>query len=457
MTARAWSFVLSWSRVGINALLFIVAARALGLEALGLFAIAFAPIRLVQGLHKAGIGDAVIVLDPDKRAALFTLSLLGGLGFTALFATLGAIFSPLLLALSVIPLCHSLGAVAEGVLRQSLAIRALALRTLVIQSGAAGLALSLLASGAGPWALVAFAIANATLTALVSLRLARWRPQVAALSSLRTIWPTAAPLLGRVLLTTGQIPLAQLAIGLALGPVAAGAFQIASRMLDLIEAVTTSPLRYIALPQLRTTGNLSDGLRQHLHRSALLGAWIWGGTAMATLPLLALAVGPAQALAAAPVLQALCGAGLLTALTMPLVQALTAQGHLALVLKREAATLGLSILLILPALTVSATTSAVALTTAALLANLWFVRHALGAFALPLATLAPTVPPLLAATAMCALLQTLPPTSLAMQILAGTSLYAGLMLLFHWHRSHRPMRAMAPFVRTSSPTPPNRG
>jgi len=64
MSPRFWSFALQWSRVGINAGLFLIAARFLTLAEIGAFATVFAPIRLTQGLHKAGIGESVIILGP---------------------------------------------------------------------------------------------------------------------------------------------------------------------------------------------------------------------------------------------------------------------------------------------------------------------------------------------------------------------------------------------------------
>lgn len=431
MSTHLWSFVLGWSRVGINAALFLAATRVLGLAEIGLFATAFAPIRVIQGLHKSGISDAVIVLRRPRRLdALFVLSAGGGALLSALLALLGALLSPILLALSAIPLINGVGAVSEGILRQRLALRAIALRTLAAQSIAAGAALWMLAAGWGVSALVAFALINAVLTCVLSLLLARWYPQ--SLPSWRyqtLIWPKTAEISGRVLLTTAQIPLAQLAIGIALGPVAAGAFQIATRMLELIEALTLSPLQFIALPQLSATTDLRAALHSHLRHTGLLAAWIWGGTIAAAPEILTLAVGAAHAPAATPVLRALALLGLLGALLMPLTQALTARGHTALVLRRAALSLVLGAVLITPAMALSATAAAAALSLAAAITAAWFTRRALPALNLRAQDLAPAVSPLLAGAIMCAVLTACPPLSLAVQILLGTAIYAGFIAL----------------------------
>lgn len=429
MSMRFWSFLLSWSRVGINAALFLAATRVLTLAEIGLFATAFAPIRLTQGIHKAGISDAVIVLRRERRLdALFVLSLGSGGLITTILAALGALFSPILLALSVIPVLNGLGAVSEGILRQRLALRTLALRTVGVQSTAAAAALWMLATGWGVWALVGFALLNAGLTCSLSLGLARWLPKTLPTWRYQTlIWPKTSEIAGRVLLTTSQMPLAQLAIGLFLGPVAAGAFQIATRMLELIEALTLSPLRYIALPQLSRSSDLRRDLYAQIKRCATLSVWVWGGTLVAAPEILTLAVGSSHAVAAAPVLRALAALGLISALLMPLTQALTAQRHTRLVLIRAALSLTLSAALITPMLALSVTAAAMALSVAALPTALWFTARALDTLTLTATDLTPALAPLLAGTGMCTLLLLCPPLPLLGQVALGTATYFTLL------------------------------
>jgi O-antigen/teichoic acid export membrane protein len=437
MNTHLWSFILSWSRVGINAALFLAATRVLSLAEIGLFATAFAPIRLTQGLHKAGIPDAVIVLRRPKHLdALLILSTSLGAALTTLFAILGALLSPILLTLSVIPAINGLGAVSEGILRQKLHLKGLALRTLATQSIAAAAALWMLATGWGVTALIAFALINAGLTCALSITLARWRPKTIPKWRYQTLmWPKTSQIVGRVLLATSQIPLAQLAIGLTLGPTAAGAFQIATRMLELIEALTLSPLRFIALPQLSHTKTLRTDLHTHLRHTTTLAAWVWGGTIAAAPEILTLAVGSAPAPAATPVLRALAVLGLLSAILMPLTQALTAHGHTKLVLKRAALSLALSTTLIAPALAISTTAAATALSLAATLTALWFTKQALTTLNLTASDLAPAILPLLAGTTMCAML-TLTSLPLSAQIALGTAFYAAIIGLSRLPQRH---------------------
>jgi len=432
MSPRAWSFVLSWSRVGINAALFLAATRVLTLAEIGLFATAFAPIRLMQGVQKAGLSDAVVMFGnrAHRWPALLALSLALGTVLTTTFALIGAALSPMLLALSIIPLLTAIGAVPEGILRHRLALRALALRTLGAQLTAAALALWLLSQGYGPWSLVAFALANATLTNTLSVLLARWHPgSLPHVRNMSLILPKTTQIAARTLLTTGQMPLAQLAIGLTLGAAAAGAFQIATRMLELIDALTLSPLRYIALPQLARALDIGHAVHTQTRRAAALAAWVWGGTLAATHPILAVAVGPGHAATAKPVLQALAALGLMSALMMPLTQALTAKGHTGLLLHRAAITLTLSAALLIPATQHSATACALALTLAGATGHLWLLHRGLPRLHLSLTDLAPALPALLAGTTMVTVLWAAGPLPLTAQIALGTALYVGLIAL----------------------------
>lgn len=431
MSPRFWSFALQWSRVGINAGLFLIAARFLTLAEIGAFATAFAPIRLTQGLHKAGIGESVIILGPrqPRRDALFVLSIASGIALTLCFAALGiALKAPMLLTLSAVPLLNGIGAVSEGILRQRLQLRALALRTVVSQSTAAALALWMLSTGSGPWALVAFAVVQSAITASLSWHLAAWRPKRARnWRYQRLIRRFVIEIAARDLLNTALFPLMQLATALAFGLPAAGAFQIAARILSLIEALSLSPLRFLALPQLRQlpAAQRAAALPAQLRLTARLSLWVWGTTLLAAPQLLALLIGPSPAKAAAPILTALAGFGLLSALLMPINQALLAAGHSRLMLHRAAILLTLACALAAVAPTPGALAGSISL--AALLTALWHLTRALPHLGLPLTALSPIAPPLSAAAAVMALFALLPPLPLPVQLTLATTIYGALL------------------------------
>ena len=433
MSPRFWSFVLQWSRVGINAGIFILAARFLSLAEIGAFATAFAPIRLTQGLHKAGIGESVIILGAHQRRqdALFALSLGSGIALSLCFAAIGiALSAPLLIALSAVPLLNGIGAVSEGILRQRLQLRALTLRTMASQAIAALLAFGMLWKGSGPWALVTFALSHAAINAVLSYRLAMWRPQsLPNWQYQRLISGLVTEISTRDLINAALFPLMQLATAFAFGLPAAGAFQIAVRILNLIEALTLSPLRFLALPQLRQlpVSQRTAALPEHLRLTATLSLWVWGFIFLAPPFALPLLIGPAPAKAATPILIALAGFGLLSALIMPINQMLIAGGHTSLMLHRAALLLGVTCIFGILAPTPTALAASISL--AALLTALWHLTRALPLLGLTLAALSPLTAPLYAAAAVVAFFAVLPPLALPVQLTLGSALYGALLLI----------------------------
>ncbi|MEL7258232.1 MAG: oligosaccharide flippase family protein [Pseudomonadota bacterium] len=434
MSTQLWSFALQWSRVGINAALFLVATRFLTLAEIGLFATAFAPIRLSQGLHRAGVSESVIILGKHQTRlnALFILSGLSGLGLSILFGVIGHVTAvPALLALSVIPLLNGLGAVSEGLLRRALRLRALALRTMVVQTLAAVFAVWLLINGWGIWALVGFAMINALGACLLTILLARWSPtEVPRFANVVPLVPKVTQIAARDLISAAQIPLALMAIGMTLGLSAAGAFQIATRIYNLIDALTLSPLRFIALPQLaQDTLGSRHRFAEHLARVAWLSSWIWAVVLLFAPELLTVFLNTGHANAAAPILRALAGLGLCSALTMPVNQALTARLQTGLVLNRAILMLCLGTTLLLPALMISPAICALALSIAAILINLWYVQRALPRLYLTSSDLISAAPPLFAASLSCCLVLATPSLPMVAQIFFGTVVYISLIAL----------------------------
>ncbi|WP_338549489.1 oligosaccharide flippase family protein [Roseovarius phycicola] len=434
MSTQFWSFGLQWSRVGINAALFLIATRFLSLTEIGLFATAFAPIRLSQGLHRAGIAETVIILGkhPWRLNGLFVVSTALGLFLAVVFASIGYLTAtPTLIALAIIPLLNGLGAVSEGLLRRNLRLRALALRTAIIQSVAALSALGLLAAGFGIWALIGFAVLNAFGTCLLNCMLARWVPtRLPRFADVTPLLPKVAQIAARDIVGAAQMPLALLAVGLTLGLPAAGAFQIATRIYNLIDALTLSPLRFIALPQL-AQDTVGSRLRfvEHLSRAAWLASWVWAIVLLFAPDLLGLLLTHEHASATAPILRAFAGLGLFSALTMPLNQALTVRLQTSLVLQRAIVMLCLGALLLLPALTVSPTACALALSAAAFIVNLWYIPTALPRLYLNFKDLSVAGSPLLAAgLAICLILIT-PNLPMIAQLACGTLIYLCLVAL----------------------------
>ena len=430
MTATLWSALLQWSRVGIGTALFLVAARILPLAELGAFATAFAPVRLSQGPVRAAVADAAVVLGTRAPA----LSALAGLALAASLVLAAGLWlaAPLLPAavsgplrwLALVPPIWAVGAVPEGVLRRDMALKALALRSIAAQGIAGGAALWLLMAGAGIWALVVFAVANAGLASGLALLLSGWQPRRSAQG--RTAARTLRDLALREGISGLPVPLAQMAVGAVFGLTAAGAFQIAARALQLADSLALAPLRYLALPRLARDPARLGG---ELERACLVGGWIAALIAGAGPEGLALLVGP-KAAAATPLFLALTPMPLIAAATMPVRQALAARGDTRAALALSLLTLAASVPALAAALALSPTAIAAALPVAgAGAAAIWMRRgpaRDIAAGALPCALAGPVASAALAvlATRPIAALGLPDPLAAAFLGLGVTAIYA---------------------------------
>ena len=183
-----WSVILQWSRFGLNTVIFLVLARWLSLAEIGAFAVAFAPINLLQLVQRAGFAEVVIQGRADRESftdTIFWMSTAFGFVMSAILFGLSFVIGPImnsessgayLTAMAIIPALIGLAAVPEGLLRRRLEIRALALRTTSSLTIAGILALLLGFAGYGGWALASFAIANAVLSSVLVVVLVRWKP-----------------------------------------------------------------------------------------------------------------------------------------------------------------------------------------------------------------------------------------------------------------------------------------
>lgn len=323
MRGLGWAVLLQWVRLGGGALVVLVASRFLSLADFGLFAAAYAPVRLVQmGLRGAILDCAALeAWRVDRRASVWAATLWAGGGASACLIVLAFCVSGevgvVMMALSGIPLAQAVGAVPEGRLRAALKLRALAWR-----SGAAyavatlGTMLSLWC-GLGVWALVAFSVLPPALTSALALWMVpnrlRNKPQVSQMRAL--VW-RAAPLAGRDLLAAAPVPLAQVGLALAVGLPAAGAFQLAARLAAVLDSLATAPLRYVALPMFgRGVGFWPVfGATAAVTLALFPMAWV---TAPAVLPVL---IGGDHASTVYPLVAPFCLWGTATALSMPFVQ-----------------------------------------------------------------------------------------------------------------------------------------
>ncbi len=455
-----WASVLQWSRLGVNAAIFLVAARYLSLAEIGAFATAAAPLRFFQVVHKSGIEDSVVISSEEDQGTidvLFALSIC--LAVTVVVATLALsmVIGPwtdpagsvgaMMTVLSLANILQGFGAVPDGLLRRACRFRGLALRSLGSQSLAAVVTLAALNQGAGAWALVAFSVSSSGFAAAISWRMAGWRPTANLLqwSEARPVFASVMGLSGRVLIGASVQPVLQIAIGAGLGLSAAGVWQIAIRIMAMLEAITVAPLRFLALPRFSSLISKGSVIRDEIMRSLSLAgmttALVYLGTYATAPDLMVLFVGTAHGELIVAVIRLLCLGGLAAAISAIGNQALIASGQIRPTLLLSLSSAAITFVLAAPMLLVSVASVAACQTLAAfLIAGLMLItlRRAFGIGIMP--ALWSVGAPYLAGTLMAVVViktaGQIPFSAVAMrliiQIVLGAIVFASAMKLLVW-------------------------
>ncbi|MBP2151656.1 oligosaccharide flippase family protein [Xanthobacter flavus] len=285
--AGLWSVMLQWSRIGLNAAVFIVLSRWIGLSDIGAVAAAQAPVLMFQSAFVAAVPESVVQeREPSeiKLASYFWMSVIVGLASSILLLCLGPTFTrlvgepevlPFFQALSAGPLILSIACVHEGLLRKSLNMRFLAVRTTIASSIAGTASIILALRGFEGWAMVAFILVNSITSTTLTLVSHPWRPAfVIDLNFLKGIGPKLGAIVGRYWLSSITTPLIQLVATAQLGLATGGTLQLAFRLQTLLSALVVAPLRFIALPLFARVQGNSEALRRGIVRAISAGSCI---------------------------------------------------------------------------------------------------------------------------------------------------------------------------------------
>lgn len=424
-------------------LLLVLGGRTLAPEALGSFVLAFAAIEFLRLLVRAGWREATL-LDAAGMATPTLLGLALASGFAAQPLALGAaVLAPhldpapglapalALLGASLLPL--GAAAVWEGmILRQGAPERAA--RPLIVaeivQSVTAGL---LLFAGCGVLALATARLLRAAVLA-AGLFLATRSPFAISLdlASARQLLPVSGNVTLASLANLAGTSGADLVVGFALGPAAVALYRIAARIAGAVAEVVTETTRVFAWSALADGGPMrSDAVGRLFDRAFLLTVPVFAGLALTARPLLLTVLGPAWS-EAAPVL-ALLALARLAAVPLTLAAPVLASHGRTRALPRLAGALAVTGLL------ATLLAGRHGLTAVALAQLATAAGGALGAVALlqsitPVRTMLPA-PAVVAATAALGLAVPFAgagpaPTALALQVAAGTALWAVFIRIF---------------------------
>lgn len=350
--AGVWSGLIQWSRVGINAAVFVLLSRWLSLADIGAVAAAQAPFIFTQNIQSSIFPDVIVQdeSEDDRRlSALFWISVLSGVVIT-LAVLLFVLVTPetmvaprvkqYLAIFSTLPIIWGVGAIYEGLLRRTLKMKRLALRTTAASSAAAAVAIYLGATGGGGWAIVAFAMVNAVVQVGFSIAAVHWLPTAGfQRSDFNYLMPKVGAFMGRYALSAAVVPALQVCVSSQLGAAAGGIFQITFRIYTLLDTVLVSPFRFLILPTFSRARREGEDVGEKMVAAISVGAIAiipaFAGLASIAPILLPFMLGERNGPPAIGTVQILMSFGALSLVTWITNNALTATGRVAVVFKRS--------------------------------------------------------------------------------------------------------------------------
>lgn len=247
----------------ITTVITFVLAAILGPSIFGLVAMASVYLMIIQTALRQGMVPAIVqrrTLEDRHLNSAFCLVVGAGVALTGLSLLLSGWWAEVnntpqletvINVMSVVIPLQALVVVQEAILSRNMDFKSLALRTnsAALLGGVVGLVMAI--SGFGVWSLVGQHIVKSLVDVVAIWSLSNWRPRVTfSWSSVREILgfssSSAVAGFGGLLSTRSDA----LLIGLLFGPTAVGLYRLASRLVEMVTQVATSPFQAVALPEL---------------------------------------------------------------------------------------------------------------------------------------------------------------------------------------------------------------
>ncbi|MEO0981720.1 MAG: oligosaccharide flippase family protein [Pseudomonadota bacterium] len=259
--ALFWASTASWLRISLAALSYILIARFIGPEALGIVAMTFAIVSLTRVLLGEAVTESLIQkreLEARHKDTMFwSLAIGSSLVFLLLWAAAGpiaryygepvvAIIMPWAM-LSVV--FTSLRAVPMALLRRDLKFHwiGLAETSAEVLAAIAGIGLAL--AGYGVWSLVALYVVRNFVAFAVTIAFAKWTPGAKAeLAAFRELFGFNSAMVINTALYRLQRELPVLIAGPVLGATLTGYISAAQRLAVMLADLTVLPLAQVAMP-----------------------------------------------------------------------------------------------------------------------------------------------------------------------------------------------------------------
>jgi PST family polysaccharide transporter len=260
LASSLWSIVGTAVTMSSSFIVFALMARLIRPVDFGLVAFAAIFVEISRVLMSGGFPEALIQRrewNETAASTAFWMNILGSVVLAALIAGSGAplaymfgsaTLAEVILAISVSLVIDAVRDVHQAKLRREFGYRTLALRAVLasVISGVVGVALAL--AGFGVWALVANRLVFSALQTVVILLTVSWRPRLAfSRSECRALLGFGINVVGAGLLAQLNARVAELVVGLVLGPAPLAFYRVGSRALSFLHSLAVSPVQTTAL------------------------------------------------------------------------------------------------------------------------------------------------------------------------------------------------------------------
>lgn len=271
-TARSilWTIARTSSDYILSFVVFAVLARKLGPEVFGIFALAVAFAEFGKILPAAGMATAIQrarAVTPVMADTVFWTSLaiavLAAAALGLLARPIAASFgepevAPILVALGLILVVSTLGAIHIALMLREFGHRAMATRSVVSNLAGGAAALAAAGAGWGAWSLVVQRGVTEVAGTAMAWHAYRWMPgRRFSFGVLRELAGFSTSMTITQILFVALVRVQDVIIGRTIGTAAVGVYRTAWRTVELISQGVIMPFSQVALP---TLGRLQDDL-----------------------------------------------------------------------------------------------------------------------------------------------------------------------------------------------------
>jgi PST family polysaccharide transporter len=259
--ALLWGLIQRWSQDLWTAVVFVVLARLLPPDAIGLVAYATVVIRLLQVVSSLGFPQAIVQREELERhhlEAAFWSGLLLAVGLSA--AVIGGAdvvarglgeerLAPFLRWLTAGLVLEALCGVQRALLRRALEMRVIAQRTFVANGVGGVVGMGMAVAGFGAWSLVGQQLVAAATGVIVLWTACDWRPRLGvSLAHGRSMLGFGLGMSGGTLLHFATERADRLLVGHILGTGALGVYVVGFRAVETAIGLISGPLTAVSLP-----------------------------------------------------------------------------------------------------------------------------------------------------------------------------------------------------------------